>query len=247
LVEEGTNTVNLHFNREPRFYAGIAFDCGVYYGTSWYVFDGSGGAPRNVKYARFKSREIAGYAAGTGNNITGYGVKKMYSMSATQEYTRTSPGNYFPFPVFRLADLYLMYAEALNEAEGPSDSIFYYLNKIRNRAGLKDLQYCWDNYTNLPQGYYNDQANLREIIRQERAIELAFESKRFWDLRRWKKISEFNTTPTGWNIYGETPEDFYVLTSPWRKTLNLTIKDYFWPIKESNLYVNKNLVQNYGW
>jgi hypothetical protein len=140
-----------------------------------------------------------------------------------------------------------MYAEALNEAEGPSDSVFYYVNLVRHRAGLEDLQYCWDNYTNLPKGYYNDQANLREIIRQERAVELAFEGKRFWDLRRWRKISEFNVTPTGWNIDGETPEDFYIQTVLPRIPLKFSVKDYFWPIKESNLYVNKNLVQNYGW
>jgi hypothetical protein len=88
---------------------------------------------------------------------------------------------------------------------------------------------------------------MREIIRRERSIELAIESKRFWDMRRWRKISEFNVTPMGWNIYGETPEDFYILTSQPKTPLNFTIKDYFWPIKESDLYVNKNLIQNYGW
>jgi hypothetical protein len=243
LVEEGSKTVYLHYNREPRFYSCIAFDRGVYYGTDWFVFDAG---TRNVQYAKFMNRELAGYTAGEAHTSTGYGVKKMYSMYSTQAYASTSY-EYFPFPIFRLADLYLMYAEALNEAEGPSDSVFHYINLIRHRAGLEDLQYCWDNYTNLPQGYYNDQTNMREIIRQERAIELAFESKRFWDLRRWKKISEFNVTPMGWNIYGETPEDFYILTSQPKTPLNFMIKDYFWPIKDSDLYVNKNLIQNYGW
>jgi hypothetical protein len=247
-VAEKDTTVYLHFNREPRFYACIAFDRGIYFGTSWYTFEDMGSAKKNVKIAKFRKADDghAGVIAGEAHTITGYGVKKMYSLTAVQSENSTSPGDYFPFPIFRLADLYLMYAEALNEAEGPVDSVFYFIDKIRNRAGLHDLKYCWDTYTRLPK-YYNDQNNMREIIRQERAIELAFEGKRFWDLRRWRKISEFNTTPMGWNVFGENKEDFYTLTNVATKPSNLTIKDYFWPIRESNLYVNKNLKQNYGW
>jgi hypothetical protein len=244
LVEANEQTVYLHFDREPRFYAGICFDRGVYYGTGYYVFESG---TRDVKYANCRNGGYGGYIGGDANSVTGYGVKKMYQLHATQTYSATSQGDYFPFPIFRLADLYLMYAEALNEAEGPSDSVFHFVNLVRRRAGLEDLQYCWDNYTTLPQGYYNDQANLREIIRQERTIELAFEGKRFWDLRRWRKISEFNVTPQGWNIYGETKEDFYIQTVLPRIPLKFTVKDYFWPIRESNLYVNRNLKQNYGW
>jgi hypothetical protein len=243
LVEEGTKTVYLHFDREPRFYACIAFDRGVCYGTGWYMFDND---VRNVKYANFLNGGFAGFRSYEGYPITGYAPKKMYSLHATQAYTSTSY-EYYPFPIFRLADLYLMYAEALNEAEGPVDEVFHYINLIRHRAGLEDVQYCWDNYTDLPKGYYNDQANLREIIRQERTIELAFEGKRFWDLRRWRKISEFNVTPMGWNALGETPEEFYIPTVMSKAPLRFTVKDYFWPIKESDLYVNRNLIQNYGW
>jgi hypothetical protein len=243
LVEGGAQTAYLHYSREPRFYAHIAFDQGVYYGTGWYVFeDGT----RNVKYANYRNLGFAGHIAGNSYSITGYGIKKLYSFRATQSYTANSY-EYYPFPIFRLADLYLMYAEALNESEGAVPDVFHYINLIRRRAGLEDLEYCWDNYTNLPKGYYNDRDNMREIIRRERTIEMAFEGKRFWDLRRWRNISEFNVTPQGWNIYGETAEDFYVLTNLPKTTLQFSIKDYFWPIKESDLYVNENLIQNYGW
>lgn len=244
LVEEGERTVYLHFNREPRFYASVAFDKGVYFGAGWYQFETN----RNVKYANYLNLQPAGYQAGAAYSVTGYSVKKLYGLHAIQEANRVNAGVFFPFPIFRLADLYLMYAEALNEAEGPTNpDVFEYVNKVRRRAGLDDLQYAWDTYTNLPAGYYNDKDNLREIIRQERAIELAFEGKRFWDLRRWRKITEFNEPPLGWYVEGETPEDFYNVTNLPKTPLRFTIKDYFWPIKESNLYVNKNLKQNYGW
>jgi hypothetical protein len=244
LVEEGRNTVYLHFDREPRFYASVAFDKGVYFGAGWYNFENN----RNVKYADYLNLQIAGYQAGESYSATGYSVKKLYGLHAIQEPTNVNAGTFFPFPIFRLADLYLMYAEALNEAEGPANpDVFEYVNKVRRRAGLEDLQYCWDNYTDLPAGYYNDKANMREIIRQERTVELAFEGKRFWDLRRWRKISEFNDPPRGWNVEGETPEDFYNVTNLPKIPLRFTVKDYFWPIRESNLYINRNLKQNYGW
>ncbi|MDR2449029.1 MAG: RagB/SusD family nutrient uptake outer membrane protein [Prevotellaceae bacterium] len=242
LVEAGQRTVYLHFNREPRFYASVAFDKGVYYGAGWYKFE----TDRNVKYANYLNLGYAGYQAGVAYSATGYSVKKLYGLHAIQETNRVDAGVFFPFPIFRLADLYLMYAEALNEAEGPVPEVFEYVNRVRQRAGLGDLQYCWDNYTNLP-GYYSNKENLREIIRQERAIELAFEGKRFWDLRRWQKITEFNVPPRGWNVTGKTPEDFYIVTNLPRIPLRFTVKDYFWPIKESELYVNRNLKQNYGW
>jgi hypothetical protein len=243
LVEEGQKTVYLHFNREPRFYASLAFDKGVYFGAGYYKFETN----RNVLYAKCMNGDEGGAIGGNLYSATGYGAKKMYNLHAEQEPNRVNYGEFFPFPIFRLADLYLMYAEALNEAEGPANpDVFEYINKVRRRAGLDDLQSSWDNYTNQP-GYYNDKDNLREIIRQERAIELAFEGKRFWDLRRWRNITEFNVPPRGWNVAGETPEDFYNVTNLPRIPLRFTIKDYFWPIKESNLYVNKNLLQSYGW
>jgi hypothetical protein len=243
LVEEGQRTVYLHFNREPRFYAWVAFDKGVYFGAGRYKFE----TDRNVLYADYLNLKPAGYQAGVSYSTTGYSVKKFYGMHAVQETNSVNAGVFFPFPIFRLADLYLMYAEALNEAEGPTNAdIFYYIDMVRDRAGLDGLKYSWDTYTDYP-GYYNDKDNLREIIRQERAIELAFEGKRFWDLRRWRKITEFNEPPLGWYVEGETPEDFYNVTNLPKIPLRFTIKDYFWPIKESNLYVNRNLKQNYGW
>jgi hypothetical protein len=238
-VAEGEQTAYLHYNREPRFYASLGFDKGIYFGNGYYDF------PDNVKYCDFLNLGYSGYQGGSEYSITGYSAKKMHSFKNAVTSTQTSV-EYYPFPIMRLANLYLMYAEALNEYSGPSDEIFYYLDLIRERAGLEGVKDSWNKYSSNP-NKPDTKNGLREIIQQERTIELAFEGKRFWDIRRWKKISELNEQPKGWNILGETPEDFYRVTNVAKTPVEFSIKDYFWPIKEENLTTNKNLIQNYGW
>ena len=90
--------------------------------------------------------------------------------------------------MIRLTDLYLLYCEAINEAEGPngahSADLFKYLDAIRERAGIPGVKKSWDEFSNNP-GYYNTQPGMREILHRERQNELVFESQRFWDIRRW--------------------------------------------------------------
>lgn len=238
-VKEGEKTAYLHYNREPRFYASLGFDKGIYFGNGYYNF------PDDVKYCDFFNKHFSGRAAAENYSITGYTVKKMHSFKnifTSNKATR----EYFPFPILRLADLYLMYAEALNEAYGPADEVFFYLDKVRTRAGLEGVKESWRKYSTHPEEP-DSQEGLRRIIHQERTIELAFEGKRFWDIRRWKEIDVLNDQPEGWSVLGETTEDFYKVKMVARDSVRFTVKDYFWPIKESNFWVNKNLVQNYGW
>lgn len=239
-VKIDKQTAYLHYNRESRFYASLGFDNGIYFGNGYYSF------PSNVKYTDFLSKGLSGRISTSGNySITGYCVKKMHSFKNAQTPSSTSV-EYFPFPVLRLADLYLMYAEALNEFSGPSAPIFTYLDLIRARAGLKGVKESWLTYSNKP-NKPDTKDGLRQIIHQERTIELAFEGKRFWDIRRWKEINVFNEQPLGWNVAGETTEDFYKVVLVSQVPVKFSVKDYFWPIKESDLTVNKNLLQNYGW
>jgi len=87
---------------------------------------------------------------------------------------------------------------------------------------------------------------LREIIHQERGIEWPFEGVRFWDVRRWKQaIQEFNQQVKGWNLLQEAAEEYYIPTV--LHTRQYQLKNYLWPIREHDLIVNKNLVQNPGW
>jgi hypothetical protein len=94
--------------------------------------------------------------------------------------------------MLRMADLYLLYAEAVNESEGPngahSSDMFRYIDLVRSRAGLPGVKKAWDDYSDTP-GKYNTQAGMKEIIHRERLIELSFEGQRFWDLRRWKEVA----------------------------------------------------------
>lgn len=240
-VEEGKRTAYLHFNREPRFYSSVGFDKAVYFGNGWYKFSGS---DRNVKWVDFRNRASAGYQAGAYFSITGYNAKKLHSFKDTQSRDSYAYNGYL-FPIYRLAGLYLMYAEALNEASGPSAEVYEYIDKVRARAGIMGVVESWAQFSINPDKPKNKEG-LRDIIHQERSIELAFEAKRFWDIRRWKKISEM-VTPMGWNIYGITDEEFYNVIPVSKKAVQMTTRDYLWPIKRSNLSRNTNLVQNYGW
>ena len=75
----------------------------------------------------------------------------------------------------RMADLYLLYAEALNEAaDAPTDDVFKYVDMIRTRAGLQSVKTSWATYSSLPEKY-TTKAGMRDIIQRERRIELAFE------------------------------------------------------------------------
>jgi len=242
LIKEGMQTVYLHYNREPRFYADIAFDKGVYYGNGYYTFE-------QTQYCDYVNLGWSGFQGGSGYSITGYGAKKMHAFTNAQT-TDNHSYEYFPFPIMRLAELYLLYAEAVNEAEGPngpnSAKMFERLDAIRARAGLEGIKTSWEKYSKNPDKP-STQSGLRDIIHRERTIELAFEGKRFWDLRRWNQIQELNEQPKGWSVRGETPEDFYKVTNCYSQTISFSAKDYFYPILESNLYVNNNLLQNYGW
>ena len=81
--------------------------------------------------------------------------------------------------VFRYAEVLLTYCEAANELNGPSAQIYSYLNKVRERAGMPDVD----------QAKYNTKEKLRELIRRERAVEFAGEGLRRDDILRWKDAS----------------------------------------------------------
>jgi hypothetical protein len=242
-IKTGYTTIQLHFDREPRFYACLGFDGGIWYGQRIY-----GNNPSEYFYVECRDGKLHGYISTGFGPITGYYPKKYIHF----ESVHTSLGSYtavsYPWPIMRLADLYLLYAEAINESEGPNGSnsgeMFKYIDLVREKAGLEGVKYSWDNYANTKK--YENQSGMRQIIHRERMIELSLEGQRFWDLRRWKEApDEFAKDIVGYALSESDPAKFYTRTILAKQPY--PIKNYFWPIRTSYIENNPNLVQNIGW
>jgi hypothetical protein len=247
-LQPGYTTVGLHFDREPRFYASLTFDGGLWLGQ---------GATddKNQYLIQCKAGQYQAAGSQAAMNITGYWPKKLVnhrSQPSTTGSGYTIIG--YPWPLIRLADLYLLYAEALNEAYGPqgdatgtedAQSPYTWLNKVRERAGIPSVGEAWEAYAKN-KSLYTTKEGLREIIQQERLIELAFEGHRFWDLRRWRRAHiELNNPITGWDYGQSDPQYYYRPVLLYNQAFRA--RDYLWPLSEATLLQNPNLVQNYGW
>lgn len=235
----GETTAKLHFAREPRFYSSLAFDRGAWVGNGtdsdspWYV-------RARIGEPAYKLGERWMYG------ITGYWPKKMINVESEISQSGWFTYKTYPFPVIRMADMYLMYAEALNELNGPSDEAYRYIDMIRERAGLKGVVESWRDNSTTP-NKPGAQEGLRSIIHRERLIELAFEGERFWDLRRWKEAKSLMNDPIrGWNTLSiGDATDWYTINTYFVQEFK--VRDYLWPISEHDLLTNTHLVQNPGW
>lgn len=239
-LQEGYPTASLHFDRESRFYASLGFDGGTWYGQGQY--DDNNAWTLNARAGGYSGRLSVSLFS-----VTGYWPKKLVHFQNLLQ--PGDGGGYsivsYPWPVMRLADLYLLYAEALNEYSGPSPEAYKWINLVRERAGLKSVEESWSTYSRESAKYTTKQG-FRSIIHQERLIELAFEGHRYWDIRRWKKAREaFSGNIQGWDIAQQEPELYYRVRTLF--TRQFTTKEYFWPISEGSLIRNKKLVQNPGW
>ena len=237
-IKDGFETAKLHMNREPRFHASIAFD-----GSIWF---GQGRENESNPYVYFNKKEqLSGQSDNFRYSLTGYLAKKLVNFESV---LNVSSSNYtamsYAFPVVRLSDVYLMYAEALNETGKISEAQFW-IDEVRTRAGLDGVVQSWANASSNPSKPATKEG-LRSIIQQERMIELVFEGHRFWDLRRWKRAAEFlNKDVLGWNILGKTTTDYYNVIP--LGTFRFLSRDYLWPIAETDIVNNDKLIQNPGW
>jgi hypothetical protein len=238
-LEPGYTTSYLNLDREPRYYADLGFDGGKWYGQGRYDDD-------NMFHVEGRVGQYSGKSRSSNYSITGYYAKKLVNYLNTPE---APSGSYsyesYPFPVMRLADLYLLYAEAVNEVEGPTSEALTYINLVRERAGIPGVEEAWSQYSKRPDEY-KTKDGFRKIIHRERLIEMAFEGNRYWDLRRWKEAQQsFNEPVKGRDIQQQDPQTYYqpqILFQP-----NFKKKDYFWPIDDNDIIKNGNLVQNPGW
>lgn len=228
----------LHLNRESRFYGSIGIDGGWWFGLGRFNQDQQW--PIKSKYG-----QVSGPRGMERFSITTFFIKKLANFNSSYNGTAYTCKRW-DFPILRLADLYLLYAEALNETmAAPNSDVFKYLDLIRDRAGLKGVVESWNTYSKYPQKYATKEG-MRDIIQRERSIELAFEEQRLWDVRRWNKATEnLAGTVKGWNYFGTGNVDFYRVTPI--NNVEYTQRDVFWPIRQYDLSVNTNLIQNPGW
>ncbi|NLU30110.1 MAG: RagB/SusD family nutrient uptake outer membrane protein [Bacteroidales bacterium] len=236
-MQSGEKTIKLHLNREPRFYAWLVVDRSV-----WRTHDMANDV--KMRYNEFPGGRGSQHT--TDFYWTGIGVKKLvHPESGTGHWARVVK---FPYPILRLSDLYLMYAEAYNEYNGPSPEAYTYLNKIRTTGGLKPVEEVWSdaNIVKTP-GKHLTKEGLRDIIHRERIIELSFEGHKYFDVLRWKEADRYFLSPMkGWNTTGVDPAQFYVLMTLQPRVWQ-TPRDYLMPIPLSDINRNPNLIQNPGW
>jgi hypothetical protein len=156
-------------NREARFYATIGF-----IGRGYQQNNGT------LYYADYKANALDGFLqSDRPSTRSGYPIVKWVA-----DDDRKAGGSYDkPYHVIRLAEIYLSYAEALNEYAPGDGDILKYLNLVRFRAGLPGYAPASKEIT-------------RERIKRERYVELAFEARRYFDSRRWKDA--IKTTRDNW-------------------------------------------------
>ena len=222
-----SGTYNMYCHREPRFYITVSYNNSYFTQEKrlFNFFNGSADNPHTHDAPQ-----------------NGYLIRKKISPDLN---VKQGTYKYRPGIVYRLGEAYLNYAEALNESDPGNGDILVYLNKIRERAGIR--QYTTnatdENYIQVD---LNDQAEMRKLIRAERRVELSCEGIRYDDLRRWKEAENvLNGDFYGMNFSGKDPSSFYVRT-PYLKRVYK--KAYYWfPIHQSEMDKNDKLVQSPYW
>lgn len=214
------NTFNQWINREPRFYVGVT------YNNSYWLNQLSNPTPI-ITNMEFNGN--SGRSQSTSDvTPTGYIVRKNVILN----------GDGRGALLLRLANIYLNYAEALNESSPGDADILRYLNLIRTRAGIPAY-----GSANIP--VPASQAAMREAIRHERMVELAFENVRYFDTRRWLIADQTNSGAFYGMDLSKTGNAFYQ-----KVVLENRIfrdRDYLWPIPNNEVLKNEKLVQNTGW
>lgn len=212
-----------YLNRDPRFYSTIIYDGAVYHGDlheMWISSDGNSWGYDSFKQSSDNPR---------GDYILRKFMPEDEPLSWQGHYTQ-------PWPIFRLAEIYLNYAEAKFEL-GDEPTCREYISKVRERVGMAAI----------PATVTGE--DLRARLYNERRIEMAFEEQRFWDLRRWKIAMDVENRP----IYGmQIIKDINtgVKTYTPVKYLDRTFlnKMYLLPIETNEiLKTNSTLVQTTGW
>jgi hypothetical protein len=183
IPKDGTYTQfkSIMKRMEPRFNA-IAWWPGSAY-TNTGLMPAQGGSD-TAKFL-YKQKGLTGNTVqiGAGTALIGNGIPNgIHQKKFINLVNQVNGTANFYWPIFRLAEFYLGYAEALNEINPTNPEIFTALNIIRKRGGLPNLAPGNTTYAAI----FGDKVKTREYIQRERAVELYGEEHRFFDVRRWK-------------------------------------------------------------
>lgn len=220
----GVQVYNMWINREPRFYNTVFFA-----GRKWHISNGT------VYFHVGSSSDRSGQSP-----ANGYIMYKRLNKTVFLN----SPGVasvFRPSIVFRLAEFYLLHAEALNEVSPGNADVLKYVNLVRKRAGIPNLE-------TLNPTIAGNKDLQRMAIQRESRIELATEGQRYFDVRRWM-IAEKPDGRQGGDFFGmdmnANEANFYKRTK--FQTRVFDRKLYLYPVPFEEMQKSKNLVQNPGW
>lgn len=215
--ESGYNKDDPYSNRDPRLNYSILTNNTKFKGRNMEMWNGGKDAPPIANATR-----------------TGYYLRKYVNEDLNLLTNQTSVHSWV---IFRLAEFYLNYAEALNEYSPGHEDIQKSVNKIRQRENV--------NLPPLPTGLSQDV--MRDKIRHERRVELAFEDHRAWDLRRWMLAVEVLNAPLqGMKITKKQDETF--IYEPVKVEDRVFFpKMYFYPIPQNEVMIVEGIVQNPLW
>ena len=220
----GYNPNDPYTGRDPRLANTVLYNNAPWLSRPLQTYEGGLDKPNNAKV----------------QTKTGYYMRKFLGNFASSTVYTAQNHN---FPIFRVAEVMLNYAEALNEYSGPVAAVYNTLITIRKRAGIaagSDGKYGLSATLT--------QAQMRTVIQTERRVEMAFEEQRYWDLRRWK-IAEtaLNKNLSGMMVTKNTNATFSYQTFTAGQISFVFPKMYLYPIPFSEITTNTNLTQNYGW
>lgn len=224
-------------NRDPRFAATFLYD-----GMEFKSPDGNNNKGKFYTHTGEDATLDAMGAVHNKSTLTGYYLRKFVSPAI--DLTKTTTGNtYHIYPIIRLADIYLLYAEAMNGAYGPNHAPEGFtltaveaVNKVRARASVK-----------MPAITAATPSELQTKIIHERRVELAFEEQRYYDLKRWKlaetKLSEPVTGLKLVKAGGKMTASVITVDA----SRVFMPKMYFAPIPYVETRLSPNVVQNPEW
>lgn len=224
---------NPYADRDPRLSTYIVVNEGIQGPSNSVIVTGSYGT-NNDAINRENGRSTR----------TGYYLRKLLRSDSNPDPQFNTQQKHYTARI-RYTELFLAYAEAANEAWGPTAnggnaySAYDVIKAIRERAGIGvDND---DEYLEMVKG---DKDAMRQLIRNERRLELCFENQRFWDLRRWK-VANLNETARGMEIGQSGSTKSYT-------SINVEARDYkdymyHGPIPYGEVQKWTNLEQNAGW